>query len=216
MVADIRVATGIEFSAELHDIVTEDMTKLYPELVKYHKITVYDVAPSVLSMFDEKLTKYATESFQRDSIEILTSHHVEELRVGAPQSMKENHDIKDSATCYTLKLKEEGETAVGMCIWSTGLMVNPFVQKAMSEPVKLPVDSSIVLEQSRNPGDMWSVRKDPKSGGVMTDDRLRLMLQPQSQNDTQGDSSAAGKAVLKDVFGLGDCAIMEDLSLIHI
>lgn len=50
--------TGIEFSAELHDLISEDMAKLYPDLMQYYKITVYDVAEKVLSMFDDKLAKY--------------------------------------------------------------------------------------------------------------------------------------------------------------
>jgi len=48
--------TGIEFSAEMHDLITEDMKRIYPDLIKYAKITVYDVAPTVLSMFDEVST----------------------------------------------------------------------------------------------------------------------------------------------------------------
>ncbi|KKY26528.1 putative external nadh-ubiquinone oxidoreductase mitochondrial precursor [Diplodia seriata] len=74
--------TGIEFSAELHDIIREDLSKLYPDLMKYYKITVYDVAPRVLSMFDEKLGKYAMKTFKREGIDIKTSHHVQELRRG--------------------------------------------------------------------------------------------------------------------------------------
>lgn len=193
--------TGIEFSAELHDIIKEDLARHYPELAEYHKITVYDVAPTVLSMFDEKLTKYATETFQRENIEILTSHHVEELRPGAPEWMKEKGDVKDEASCYTIKLKEQGEVPIGMCVWSTGLMMNPFVQKALSGSFRLPSDDSAqVLEASKEDDAVWKVKKHPKSGGIITDDRLRLVLE----------SQAEGKATLKDVFALGDCAIMED------
>lgn len=68
--------TGIEWSAELYDMVHEDMKRLYPELVQYVRITVYDVAPKVLSMFDEKLGEYAMKTFRRQGIEIKTSHHI--------------------------------------------------------------------------------------------------------------------------------------------
>jgi len=113
--ADMTTATGIEFSAELHDVIKEDLVKLYPELAHHYKITVYDVAPAVLSMFDEKLTKYATETFRREKIEIKTSHHVQELRKGAPGYMKEKGEVKEEESCYTLKLKEEGEVPIGEC-----------------------------------------------------------------------------------------------------
>ncbi|KAK3700147.1 hypothetical protein LTR37_016150 [Vermiconidia calcicola] len=141
--------TGIEWSAELHDLITEDMKKLYPDLVKHAHITVYDVAPTVLSMFDEKLAKYAMNHFKREGISIKTSHHVEELRTGAPG--QEQKKIKDDATGYTIKLKEEGEIGIGMCVWSTGLMMNPFVANALAGKVK----------------------RDEKSGGIMTNGRLQ-------------------------------------------
>jgi NADH dehydrogenase FAD-containing subunit len=107
--------TGIEFSAELHDIIAEDLARIYPDLIPFHKITVYDVAKKVLPMFDEKLAKYAMENFAREGIDIKTDHHVEELRPGVPGE-------KDSSTgdhkVYTLKVKEGGEVGVGMVVWS--------------------------------------------------------------------------------------------------
>lgn len=133
--------TGIEWSAELHDLIHEDMSRLYPELVKHVKITVYDVAPKVLGMFDEKLSKYAMKTFQRNGISIKTNHHVEELRPGTVA----NPDSTDAFTCYTLKLKEEGEVGVGMCVWSTGLMMNPFVESALKDRIKQDERSHAVL-----------------------------------------------------------------------
>jgi len=165
--------TGIEWSAELHDIIAEDLAKLYPSEAKYARITVYDVAPKVLSMFDSKLSEYAMKSFDRQGIEILISHHVEELRPGAPSSIAESSDVKESATCYTLKIKEQGEVGVGMCVWSTGLMMNPFVEKTLAEDVK----------------------HDPKSHGILTNDRLQ--------------AKRSDDSVVPDVFALGDCAILE-------
>lgn len=146
--------TGIEWSAELHDLIHEDMSRLYPELVPHTKITVYDVAPSVLSMFDEKLSKYAMKTFARNGIEIKTKHHVLELRPGAVV----RPGVKDRFSCYTLNLKEQGEVGVGMCVWSTGLMMNPFVENALSQKIK----------------------QHPKSHGILTDGRLQV----QSPNGT--------------------------------
>jgi NADH dehydrogenase FAD-containing subunit len=118
--------TGIEFSAELHDLINEDLKKIYPELIKYHKITVYDVADKVLPMFDETLADYAMKRFRREGIEIKTQHHVEELRLGAPEEKNLSNDEKDYHL-YTLKIKEEGEIGVGMCVWSKSLFSsNPF------------------------------------------------------------------------------------------
>ena len=53
--------TGMEFAAELSDLVHQDLSKLYPALAPKVRIAVHDVADKVLSMFDDKLGKYAME-----------------------------------------------------------------------------------------------------------------------------------------------------------
>ena len=119
--------TGIEFAAELHDIIHEDLARIYPELTPFHKITVYDVANKVLPMFDEKLSKYAVENFHREGIDIKTSHHVQELRPGAPgedSSSTADHKV------FTLTIKEEGEIGVGMVVWSKWLLSRNRVEEA--------------------------------------------------------------------------------------
>lgn len=144
--------TGIEWSAELYDMVHEDMKRLYPELIPYVKITVYDVASTVLSMFDERLSKYAMKTFHRNGIDIKTEHHVEELRPGLPAGLPVTHGVKDATSLFTLKLKEEGEIGVGMCVWSTGLMMNPFVADGLDGKVK----------------------RHERSGGILTNERLQV------------------------------------------
>lgn len=145
--------TGIEFSAELHDLIKDDMRKLYPELAGLAQITVYDVAPQVLNMFDDRLAQYAMDHFKREGIGIKTSRHIEELRPGAPHSIQNQEDVKDDRSCYTINLKEEGEIGIGMCVWSTGLMMNPFVQNALAGKLK----------------------SFPKSGAIATNDRLQVL-----------------------------------------
>ena len=47
--------TGVEFAAELHDLLHTDMTRHYPTLARMAKINLYDVAPHILGGFDESL-----------------------------------------------------------------------------------------------------------------------------------------------------------------
>ncbi|QIX00780.1 hypothetical protein AMS68_006297 [Peltaster fructicola] len=158
--------TGIEWSAEMHDLITEDLSRLYPDLAGLAKITVYDVAPKVLSMFDEKLSQYAMQSFKRQGIDIKTSHHVQELRKGLPVALQEAaEDAKDPELGYTIKLQEEGEVGVGMCVWSTGLMMNPLVEKLSEE-----------------------VKQHPKTHAILTDERMRV----QAGSNTYADVFAIG------------------------
>lgn len=111
------IATGVEFAAELFDLCNDDLKKLYPTLVPLVRISIYDVAPKILPMFDSKLADYAIDRFKRDGIEVKTQHNILELRRGLP----EGQDIPGSDTCYTLKTKQDGETGIGMCVWSTGM-----------------------------------------------------------------------------------------------
>jgi NADH dehydrogenase FAD-containing subunit len=90
------------------------MKKLYPSLINDVHITLYDVAPTILPMFDSSLANYALETFRRDGITVKTSHHIEELRKGPPGG------VEGDDGCLTLKTKEDGEVGIGMCVWSTG------------------------------------------------------------------------------------------------
>lgn len=103
--------TGIEFAAELHDLVHEDLVVLYPSLIPLVRISVYDVAPKILSMFDASLATFATQKYKRDGIEIKTEHHIQSLRPGSPGSNPD--DVTENSVTYTLKTKEEGEVGIG-------------------------------------------------------------------------------------------------------
>lgn len=198
--------TGIEFAAELHDIIKEDLARVYPELVPLHRVTVYDVAAKVLTMFDEKLGKFAMDKFRREGIAIKTSHHVQSLRPGVPgleEAESEDHGV------LTLQIKEEGDLGVGMVVWSTGLMQNPFVGEALNEVCELPETFKRLgskPEHSDTSSGRWKVKKDSRTGSVMTDTHLRLKL-------TAADSKSDGpEGILEDVYAIGDCAIIEGTS----
>ena len=47
--------TGVEFAAELHDLLHTDMARHYPSLAAMARINLYDVAPSILGGFDAGL-----------------------------------------------------------------------------------------------------------------------------------------------------------------
>ena len=212
--------TGMEFAAELSDLVTEDMSKLYSELAALVDITVYDVAPKVLSMFEEKLAKYAMDTFHREGIKIRTSYHIEELRPGVPREQEQSaaEEVSDTAGCYTLKTREEGEIGVGMCVWSTGNMMNPFVQKILDKIHGFPENSAEIVQgkTDRETGQVdWMIQKNARTGAIVVDDRLRVQLHTQIPGPLKNEDSTklASRAVMKDVFALGDNAAVEGQSL---
>ncbi|KJA25263.1 hypothetical protein HYPSUDRAFT_64846 [Hypholoma sublateritium FD-334 SS-4] len=123
--------TGIEFAAELHDLIHSDITKHHPTLARLCKITVYDVAPEILGSFDQSLRKYTEKTLSREGISILTNHHVERVEKGK------------------MIVKEIGEVPFGLLVWSTGLAPNPVVE-AVTDVKKDPKTSSLITDENLN------------------------------------------------------------------
>jgi NADH dehydrogenase FAD-containing subunit len=94
----------------------------------------------------------------------------------------------------------------------TGLMQNPFVAHALDGVREAPSNLRLLESKSSSdttsdttpstPTTKWKVKKDSKSGSIITDDRLRVKLIPQ-------DASEASESIHPDVFALGDCGIIE-------
>lgn len=209
-------ATGVEFAAELHDLCHEDLSKLYPTLIHHISITIYDVAPKILPMFDQNLASYAISLFKRDGIQIKTEHHIESLTPGIPGG---NGEVDGG--CMTLRTKEDGDVGVGMCVWSTGLMMNPFIQKALDDVHTYPTASAIIssspipessLTTSNTTASLtksaskippqqqkWFLKRHPKTGGLIVDSKFRVQLTTPSSK-----SSSPTEATMSDVFAIGD------------
>ncbi|KAI0901811.1 FAD/NAD(P)-binding domain-containing protein [Annulohypoxylon nitens] len=186
--------TGIEFAAELHDLIRDDLVKTYPELMKFVAITVYDVAPKVLPMFDKTLADYAMDRFARGGIEVKTRHHLTRVR---PDEQCEG--------CLKLRIKEYGdeEVGAGIVVWSTGLMQNPLIQKLEAKSFKIPGSNTEML-----------LHRNPKTGGIITDvNGLRVNVIP---NDAAAESPEVQQekaSILPDVYAIGDCTMISGLGL---
>ncbi|KAI1100398.1 FAD/NAD(P)-binding domain-containing protein [Jackrogersella minutella] len=185
--------TGIEFAAELHDLIRDDLTKTYPELLKFINITVYDVAPKVLPMFDKTLADYAMERFHREGIKVKTEHHLTRIRPD-----------EECEGCFKLKITECGDKEVnaGIVVWSTGLMQNPLVQKLANKTFKLSSSDAEV-----------KLQKDAKTGGIMIDDHLRVHVVPRDAVSDSAPSQTRDATLLPDVYGVGDCTVISGLRL---
>lgn len=183
--------TGIEFAAELHDLVRDDLRTTYPALAPLVRITVYDVAPKVLPMFDQNLARYAMDTFRRERIDVRTEHHLTRIRpdAGLPG-------------CLRLRFQEHGdeEVGAGIVVWSTGLMQNPLLRKLVGDSGR-PIGRSADGEEDMI---LW---EDEKTGGLMTDDHLCVQAIPQSARDDPAATVVA--RALPDVYSIGDCTVVD-------
>ena len=59
--------TGVEVAAELHDMVADDLRKIYPELMPYVRIRVIELQDHVLSTYDREISKYTAQEFSRQA-----------------------------------------------------------------------------------------------------------------------------------------------------
>ncbi|KAE8696614.1 External alternative NAD(P)H-ubiquinone oxidoreductase B1 [Hibiscus syriacus] len=112
--------TGVEFAAELHDFVKEDLVNLYPSVKDLVKITVVQSGDHILNMFDERISCFAEQKFSRDGIDVQTGCRVISL------SDKE----------ITMKIKSTGEVCSvphGLVVWSTGVETRPVVKDFMAQ-----------------------------------------------------------------------------------
>ncbi|KAJ6511438.1 NDE1, mitochondrial external NADH dehydrogenase [Mycena vitilis] len=123
--------TGVEFASELHDLLHAEIADHYPSLQKLAKITIYDVAPSILGSFDKSLVEYAEKTFSRDGISILTSHNVEKVEAGK------------------MFVKQRGEVPFGLLVWSTGLAPNPLIS-SITEFKKDAKTNSVLTDEHLN------------------------------------------------------------------
>lgn len=112
--------TGVEFAAELHDFVTEDLAKLYPCAKDDVKITLLEAADHILNMFDKRITAFAEEKFQRDGIDLKTGSMVVKV-TDSEISTKERATGENRSIPY------------GMVVWSTGIGTRPVVMDFMKQ-----------------------------------------------------------------------------------
>lgn len=112
--------TGVEFAAELFDMLNEDLCKYYPRILR-NEISVHVIQSRghILNTYDETLSKYAEAHFAHDNVEILTNSRVQEV-----QPDKILFSQKDENGKVVTK-----ELAMGFCLWSTGVSQTEFAQR---------------------------------------------------------------------------------------
>lgn len=95
--------TGVEFAAEMHDFLSEDLEKAFPDLTPGVTIIVLEALDQILGTFDATLSAYTMKLFQRQRIQV---------RTGAPVVRVETNK---------LVLRDGAEVPHGLLVWSTGI-----------------------------------------------------------------------------------------------
>ncbi|KAK9839229.1 hypothetical protein WJX81_002839 [Elliptochloris bilobata] len=114
--------TGVEVAAELHDMVRDDLVKVYPDLIKDVRIRVIELMDHVLSTYDRAISDYTANEFSRGAIELVLNSRVAGVRKGEV-------DVINTTTNTTEVIP------FGACVWSTGVAMHPLIKKLQG---KLP------------------------------------------------------------------------------
>ncbi|KAK3677908.1 hypothetical protein LTR78_002003 [Recurvomyces mirabilis] len=112
--------TGVEFAAELYDMLNEDLCRFYPRILR-NEISVHVIQSRghILNTYDEALSKYAEERLAHDQVDVQTNSRVKEV-----QADRILYTQKDSEGKTVTK-----ELPMGFCLWSTGVSQTDFSQK---------------------------------------------------------------------------------------
>lgn len=102
--------TGVEFAAELHDFITEDIRRHYKELIGHVRITIVEAGPTILTAFDNVLRAYTMKIFRRHGITVRTSSPVITVRSGH------------------MTLADGSELDYGMAVWTAGVAPVSFIR----------------------------------------------------------------------------------------
>lgn len=104
--------TGVEFAAELFDLLNEDLVQYFPRVLR-NEISVHIIQSRghILNTYDETVSKYAEDRFARDQVDVLTNSRVKEVLPDKIIFTQKG----DDGTVITKELP------IGFCLWSTGV-----------------------------------------------------------------------------------------------
>lgn len=112
--------TGVEFAAELYDMLNEDLCRYYPRILR-NEISVHVIQSRghILNTYDEALSRYAEARFAHDQVDVQTNSRVKEV---LPDRILFTQ--KDGEGNVVVK-----ELPHGFCLWSTGVSQTEMSQR---------------------------------------------------------------------------------------
>uniref|UniRef100_A0A7S0T596 NADH:ubiquinone reductase (non-electrogenic) n=1 Tax=Erythrolobus madagascarensis TaxID=708628 RepID=A0A7S0T596_9RHOD len=111
--------TGVEFAAELNDLVNEDLRHFHHKLVRSDvRISLIEALPTVLGVYDKTVQEYTMKHFKRENIDVLANTFVKEVRAEATVVQKKGE-------------KQLQEIPCALVVWATGIKTRPIINNLM-------------------------------------------------------------------------------------
>mmetsp|Transcript_4966 Transcript_4966/g.21282 ORF Transcript_4966/g.21282 Transcript_4966/m.21282 type:complete len:519 (-) Transcript_4966:150-1706(-) len=173
--------TGVEFAAELHDLIRQDLSWQYPELVAQVTIRLIERG-DVLGAFDQGLRDYCRTRFARQGIQIVRAQ-VTEVRSGE------------------LELESGRTLKFGMLVWSTGIAPRRLVSERIGPEFRKDGWGHIVVDSY--------LRAEKHSDHIVKLATPDEDHQSAPDPDSAAAAALRSKETLSGVFAIGDCAAVE-------
>ena len=130
-ISTILGPTSIEFTSELHDFLTNDVSRWYPELADKSSVILVEAGKHLLGTFDESLSTYVEKLFEKRKVKFLTNAAVAKV-VG-----------------NTVILNSGEKIPFGACVWSTGNTALDFVRELglpLSKDGRIKIDEKLRVQ----------------------------------------------------------------------
>ncbi|KAF2861690.1 putative NADH-ubiquinone oxidoreductase 64 kDa subunit [Piedraia hortae CBS 480.64] len=116
--------TGVEFAAELYDMLSEDLSMFYPHILgNEFAVSIIQSRGHILNTYDQALSEYAEARFSHEHVDVHTNARVQEV---LPDRIRFSQKTADGKIINK-------ELPMGFCLWSTGVSQTPFSQKLASK-----------------------------------------------------------------------------------
>lgn len=144
--------TSCEYAAELHDFLVNDMSKLYPSLLKYVKVTLVEAGDSLLGPFDVNLRDYVMRLFKKRNIDVRLQTAVTGVHI-----FERDDFYLEASKC---SLSDGSELEFGTMVWSAGLAPVKFTDRLpdsieRSKQGRLIVDHYLRVKGQE--GKVWAI-----------------------------------------------------------
>ena len=114
--------TSVEFVSELHDFITEDVAKWYPDLQSKVQISIVESSDHLLGPFDDSLRNYVKKTFKNRNIDVRTGVAVKAVEKTQREGYHGSH---------TAAILSNGDyIPFGAMVWSAGLASVKFTNNA--------------------------------------------------------------------------------------
>jgi len=118
--------TGVEFCAELSDLISQDLKLAFPALAPFFRVTLIEASDKVLGTFAPALARYALKRLRSRDVTVRTNTRIARVEPGY------------------VELSDGERIPFGLCVWSTGVAPRTLVR---SLPFSLTKRGRIIIDE---------------------------------------------------------------------